>query len=167
MIEALLKELEGLTLYDFLVGLFGERLVLKLERYAYTQRTPPSVKDSVARSHCEVKKGFAISSERMQALIDVSFRRSQAREGFVSAPLTVRKKLWTAGRIYPRIAGKCQSFSVKTYHSPIIGNVLEEERKTPSTSHANIRVMKGRMLTENKRRQFASSSLACVTSCIL
>ena len=141
--------------------------MLKLERYAYTQRIPATVTDSVARSHCEVKKGFAISSERMQALIDLSFRRSQAREGFVSASQMVRKELWTAGRVHPRVTGKCQSFSVKTYHSPIIGNVLEEERKRPSASSANLRVMKGRMLTENKRRQFASSSLACVTSCIL
>ena len=165
-IEALLKELEGLTLYDFLVELFGERLVLKLERYAYTQRTP-AVMDSVTRPHSEVKKGFMISSERMQALIDVSFRRCQAREGFVSSPQTVRKGLWTAGRVHPRLTGQCQPFSVKTYHSPIIGNVLEEERKRPMAPLANGCVMKGRMLTENKRRQFASSSLACVTSCIL
>ena len=46
--------------------------MLKLERYAYTQRTP-AVMDSVTRPHSEVKKGFMISSERMQALIDVSF----------------------------------------------------------------------------------------------
>lgn len=155
-------------MYDFLVELFGERLVLKLERYAYTQRIPATMTDSVARPHCEVRKGFTISPERMQALIDVSFQQCQAREGFMSASQTVRKELWTAGRVHPRLTGQCQPFSVKTYRSPIISNVLEEERKKPiAAPFNNIRVMKGRMLTENKKKKFAASSLACVTSCIL
>lgn len=166
--EALLKELEGLTLYEFLVELFGERLVLQLERYAHAQWFPST--DSLVsslRTHSDPKKAFVLPPDQLQALIDVSFQRWQAGEGFVSVSQALHQKLWVAGHIHPRLTGRCQPFSIKSYCPPVAGNVLEEgERKRPPLKQSHI--MKGRMPSENnKKRKLASTSIGCVTSCIL
>lgn len=123
-------------LYECLVELFGERLLLMLESRKKWDKNSTTITDS--------KKENSISNEvggistRTQAYIDESFRRHQMREGFVSLHhmvssqrlVTMKKPLMAAPSV------NCHPFSIRMYRLPIMHNVLEfsSSRSSPARS---------------------------------
>lgn len=157
-------------LYEFLVELFGERLLLMLEcRKKWNKYSTNTCADSK-------KEGSSseMISPRTQAYIDESFRRHQMKEGFVSLHhLVSSQRLVTMKK--PLVATispvNCHPFSIRMYRLPIMHNVLELSHSSPVRTYRHQRqggsgggsttsgVGKGRL--KGVRRHFMNLNYSC------
>lgn len=112
----------NITLYEFLVELFGERLVLKLEAHTCISNLSISNED---RKKYDVPLS-TLSTNDIQTSIDRAFQRHQMREGFVSLHhLVCSQRLVTMRKPIPTTSMNCHPFCIRMYRLPVIQNVLE------------------------------------------
>ncbi len=151
------------TLYEFLIELFGERLILMLEsrkRYPKSQQSP-------LNDHKKNDAYMTVDqlSPNLQVCIDEAFRRHQMREGFVSLHhLVSSQRLVTMKKPLPTRSMNCRPFCIRMYRLPIIHNVLELPVGSATnrggyhkSTMATDRVVKGKL--KGKRRYFLTSNM--------
>ena len=116
------------SLYEFLVELFGERLVLRLSHhYSYNMslRTPKRTTPSWKKAE---EGGNRLPLPKLQAVVDYQFKKAQPREGFHSVFQSLRQQqlvaLPTSSRI-PRGA-RIQPFSLKKYRISCIPQAINQ-----------------------------------------
>ena len=106
------------SLYELLVELFGERLILKLNTHFST------VCNKIVASRNPSRKVISyLSNTCLQNLINLSFSSHQRREGFMSLHhLICSQRLVTVKK--DALDGQF-SFCLKKYRLPVIHNVFE------------------------------------------
>ena len=120
-----MKDTENYTLYEFLIELFGERLILMLEsRKKYPKSQQQSLSNDQKKSEGFTNEQFSLTN--LQVRIDEAFRRHQMREGFVSLHhLVSSQRLVTMKKPLLTRSMNCRPFCIRMYRLPIIHNVLE------------------------------------------
>ncbi len=148
------------TLYEFLVELFGERLLLMLEA---RKRCPKNQSASVSDLNTFSQTAAEFFGTNLQSCIDEAFRRQQMKEGFVSLHhLVSSQRLVTMKKPLPSMSMSCHPFCVRMYRLPIMHNVLELT-STPMRSQGNQasgRINRGKL--KRKRRNFLTD-MCCST----
>lgn len=150
-----------ISLYEFLVEIFGERLILKLEAHA---KTFPKVDETRKLS---VSHTSSLSNANLQVLIDKSFRAHQRREGFISLHHLICSQRLVAMR--KPVATKpvhCHPFCIKKYRLPLMHNPLQFK---PTGYHLSSSqpVLKGQKCFGRKFSVFSNNSFYAVSSCWL
>ena len=143
------------TLYEFLVELFGERLLLMLET-----RKRCSKAQQISPNHVKRSDSFPTAAEffgpNLQTCIDEAFRRHQMREGFVSLHhLVSSQRLVTMKKPLPTMSMNFNPFCVRMYRLPIIHNVLDlassPMRSFRQGNQSIGRLRKGKLSKGNRR----------------
>lgn len=121
---------EKITLYELLVELFGERLILKLNVHFSTAN-----KSATSRNPKTAIPSSSISNEQLQHIIDKTFMIHQKREGFMSLHHLIcsQRLVATAKKSYKH---HHVLFHLKKYGLPVHHNVLKlQPGKSQSSIH--------------------------------
>lgn len=129
------SDLQEVSLYELLVELFGERLLLKLEKKFETTNQVNG------KRPCQIPSS---QNRSLQNLINQSFSTQQKREGFTSLHHLINSQ-----RLVPRQKSipmavhfnLCLPFCIKKYRLPVSHNVFELRHHTGS-SHSHSTVVK-------------------------
>lgn len=159
-------EWEGLTLYEFLVELFGERLILSLETSAHSQRLA-QLSPTAPEPRIKPDSGI-LPLDRQQTLINASFRQHQAREGFVNTVSVLHQKWMVQCKLKPTSTQYAffRPCSMRKYQTPVVVNVLEQSTRSKQQSSIKADIIKGKKASTRKRA-LARHCLSDVSSCWL
>ena len=159
---------EHITLYEFLVELFGERLVLMLESHKKLHKHQSPLPNDQAKKP-DISFNVLFDS-KMQAHTDEAFRRHQMREGFVSLHhLVSSQRLVTMKKPVPSVSSNCHPFCIRMYRLPVMHNVLELSASSAQgyrPGNQTAFVTKGK-IKGTRRTFFAVKILSDVGSCWL
>ena len=119
------------SLYEFLVELFGERLVLRLSHHCSYNMSPRTPKPTPSFWKTAEEGRNRLPLPKLQAVVDYQFKKAQPHEGFHSVFQSLRQRqlvvLPTSSKVSRR--GVIQPFSLKRYH---FSHYLPTIKQSPS-----------------------------------